>query len=94
MGDDDSTLHRRQPLGNMLDLIVLRFDDGREMVTHAIPMRTHYHGLLPPTTDDDIERMANEAEAGYDLTTLRPRGGRPPMGSGGERCQVQAIPGH
>ena len=35
-----------------------------------------------PITDADIERMADEAEAGYDLTTLRPRGGRPPMGSG------------
>ena len=35
-----------------------------------------------PITDADIERMADEAEAGYDITTLRPRGGRPPMGSG------------
>ena len=35
-----------------------------------------------PITDADIERMADEAEAGYDLTTLRRRGGRPPMGSG------------
>ena len=32
-----------------------------------------------PITDADIERMAHEAEAGYDLTTLRPRGGRPPL---------------
>ena len=30
-----------------------------------------------PITDADIERMADEAEAGYDITTLRPRGGRP-----------------
>ena len=35
-----------------------------------------------PITDADIERMADEAETGYDLTTLRPRGGRPLMGSG------------
>jgi hypothetical protein len=35
-----------------------------------------------PTTDADIERLADEAEAGYDITTLRPRGGRPAMGSG------------
>lgn len=35
-----------------------------------------------PVTDADIERMAAEAEAGYDVATLRPRGGRPPMGSG------------
>ena len=35
-----------------------------------------------PITDADIQRMADEAEAGYDPTTLRPTGGRPPMGSG------------
>lgn len=35
-----------------------------------------------PVTEADIERMAAEAEAGYDVATLRPRGGRPPMGSG------------
>jgi hypothetical protein len=33
-------------------------------------------------TDADIEKMAAEAEAGYDLASLRPRGGRPSMGSG------------
>jgi hypothetical protein len=31
----------------MLEVIVLHFDDGREMVIHAMPMRRHYHGLLP-----------------------------------------------
>jgi hypothetical protein len=35
-----------------------------------------------PITDRDIERMAAGAEAGYDISKLRPRGGRPPMGSG------------
>jgi len=35
-----------------------------------------------PVTDADIERMAAEAEAGYDIAKLRPRGGRPSMGSG------------
>jgi Ribbon-helix-helix protein, copG family len=35
-----------------------------------------------PITEADIERMAAEAEAGYDLSKLRPRGGRPSMGSG------------
>jgi hypothetical protein len=35
-----------------------------------------------PITDADIERLADEAEAGYDIATLRPRGGRPAMGSG------------
>jgi hypothetical protein len=35
-----------------------------------------------PVTEADIERMAAEAEAGYDIAKLRPRDGRPPMGSG------------
>ena len=30
-----------------------------------------------PLTDDDIQRLADEAEAGYDLSQLRSRGGRP-----------------
>lgn len=34
-----------------------------------------------PLTDDDIQRLADEAEAGYDPGHLRPRGGRPRMGS-------------
>jgi hypothetical protein len=34
-----------------------------------------------PITDDDIQRLADEAEAGYDPAQLRPRGGRPRMGS-------------
>jgi hypothetical protein len=33
-------------------------------------------------TDDVLEQMANEAEAGLDVTKLRRRPGRPPMGSG------------
>jgi hypothetical protein len=33
-------------------------------------------------TDEVLERMATEAEAGLDVRTLRPRPGRPPMGSG------------
>ena len=35
-----------------------------------------------PINDADIKRMAAEAEASYDVAELRPRGGRPPMGSG------------
>lgn len=35
-----------------------------------------------PVTVADIEGIAAEAEAGYDVSTLRWRGGRPPMGSG------------
>jgi hypothetical protein len=33
--------------GNILEVIVLYFDDGREMAIHAMPMRSHYRGLLP-----------------------------------------------
>jgi hypothetical protein len=37
------------------------------------------HGT--PLTDNDIQRLADEAEAGYDPSRLRLRGGRPLMGS-------------
>lgn len=33
-------------------------------------------------TDEVIERLAAEAERGYDVEVLRGRGGRPPLGSG------------
>lgn len=46
-----------------------------------------------PVTAADIEGMAAEAEAGYDVSTLRQRGGRPPMGSGpAEVVQVRLDP--
>lgn len=32
--------------GNMLELIVLLLDDGRELVIHAMPLRRRYHHLL------------------------------------------------
>jgi hypothetical protein len=35
-----------------------------------------------PLTADVLEQMANDAEAGLDVTKLRRRPGRPPMGSG------------
>ena len=35
-----------------------------------------------PVTDEQVERMAAEAEAGYDVGALRRRGGRRPLGSG------------
>ena len=35
-----------------------------------------------PVTDDLVDRLADEAEAGYDVDVLRRRGGRPRMGSG------------
>ncbi len=34
-----------------------------------------------PVSDDLIDRLADEAEQGYDVATLRRRGGRPPRGS-------------
>lgn len=34
-----------------------------------------------PITDEQIRRLADEAEAGYDVEVLRRRGGRRPMGS-------------
>ena len=34
-----------------------------------------------PITERDIKRIAREAEKGYDLDRLKPRVGRPPMGS-------------
>ena len=37
-----------EPAGNVLELIVLHFDDGREMVIHAMAMRRQYEYLLPP----------------------------------------------
>jgi hypothetical protein len=34
-----------------------------------------------PLTDYDIQRLADQAEAGYEPSQLLPRGGRPRMGS-------------
>jgi hypothetical protein len=51
--DDDNTpaftlVLGPDPAGNMLELVVLHFDDGRDMVIHAMPMRRQYETLLPP----------------------------------------------
>lgn len=35
-----------------------------------------------PITDELVQRLADQAEAGYDTAALRKRGGRPPLGSG------------
>ncbi len=35
-----------------------------------------------PVTDELVQQLADEAEAGYDVTVLRRRGGRRPLGSG------------
>ena len=51
MGDDESPLRTLvlgpDRSGSMLEVIVLHFDDGHELVIHAMPMRAHYRGLLP-----------------------------------------------
>ena len=51
MGDDESPLRTLvlgpDRAGNMVEVIVLHFDDGREMAIHAMPMRSRYSGLLP-----------------------------------------------
>jgi hypothetical protein len=43
-----------------------------------------------PITDEDVKRLAGEAEAGYDVDQLiarRSRGGRPPLGSSAARVE-------
>lgn len=51
MGDDESPPRTLvlgpDRSGNLLEVVLLHFDDGREMAIHAMPMRSHYHGLLP-----------------------------------------------
>jgi len=51
LGDDDSPFRTLilgpDRAGNLLEVIVLHFDDGREMVIHAMPMRAQYRTLLP-----------------------------------------------
>ncbi len=59
--DDDDSPSRRLVLasdraGNLLDVVVVTFDDGDEMVIHAMPMRSTYHALIdefPEGSDDD-----------------------------------------
>ena len=55
LGDDDSP-RRHLILGadhssNILEVIVLIFDDGREMAIHAMPIRSTYLDLLPDSGD-------------------------------------------
>lgn len=38
-----------------------------------------------PVTDELIKELAREAEAGYDVATLKRRGGRKPLGSSAAR---------
>ena len=51
LGDDDSPFRLLvlgpDRAGNLLELIVLIFDDERQMAIHAMPIRTKYLSLLP-----------------------------------------------
>ena len=51
VGDDDSPQRTLvlgpDRMGNLLEVIVLYFDDGREMAIFAMLMRTQYRTLLP-----------------------------------------------
>jgi hypothetical protein len=38
--------------GNLLEIIWLDLDDGREVVIHAMPLRPAFHDLLPPAGED------------------------------------------
>jgi hypothetical protein len=51
--DDDGEGPRRElrlgpdRAGNLLEIVVLLLDDGRELIIHAMPMRPKYRDLLP-----------------------------------------------
>ena len=57
LGDDESPVRTLvlgpDHSGNMLEVIILQFDDGRQMVIHAMSMRRQYRELLarPKETD-------------------------------------------
>lgn len=54
LGDDNSPRRRLVigpgRAGNLLEVIVLVFDDDREMVIHAMRMRSRYEGMLKGNT--------------------------------------------
>jgi hypothetical protein len=50
------------------------------MMTAKVPS---VHGK--PIADDTIERLADQAEAGFDVDALKRTGGRPPIGSAAAR---------
>ncbi len=39
------------PAGNLLEIIWLVLDEGREIVIHAMALRPTFHDLLPPGED-------------------------------------------
>lgn len=54
--DEHLAPHRSLVLGpdraaNMLELVVLRFDDGHNLVIHAMPARRRYLQMLAPPDD-------------------------------------------
>ena len=51
-------------------------------MTDKKPTRT---AGVRPVTDEQIQHLADEAEAGYDIATLRRSGGRKPLGSAAAR---------
>ena len=64
MGDDESPprtlvlgLDRS---GNMLEAIVLHFDDGRELVIHAMPMRAPIAGCSPAHWRPDHDEQEDQ----------------------------------
>ena len=55
LGDDDAPIRELvigpDRAGNLLEVIVLHFDDGREMVIHAMSMRSQYRSMLDRSRD-------------------------------------------
>lgn len=55
--DDDSTTRRLvlgpDRAGNLLEIVVLRFDGDREMVIHAMRMRSRYRPLIEGLLEGD-----------------------------------------
>lgn len=55
--DDDSPTRRLvlgpDGAGNLLEIVVLRFDDDREMVIHAMRMRPKYQVLIEGLSEGD-----------------------------------------
>ncbi len=84
--------------GNLLEIVSVVRENGTEIVITRCDGATSYssarrepqmaettHGRSEAgvdLTDEVLERMAEEAEAGLDVTKLRRRPGRPAMGSG------------
>lgn len=57
LGDDDSPTRRLvlapDRAGNLLEIVVLRFDDDREMVIQAMRMRSRYRPLIDGLLEGD-----------------------------------------